>query len=322
MDGQLAYDHIASVLRKAIVGGTLVPGQILLEGPIAGMFRSSRSPVRQALSLLREEGLLNRFEGRGLIVGSSAAPRRDEITTVMLGLGSSQPEGIREPAWRRVYDHIERDLIYASVLDPRRINEFELARHYEIGRSVAGQVLNRAEANGIVTRDEAGRWSTVLLDAARIRNLYTVRRLLEPEAVSNAAGRDGDRNDVRAMEERLISTLHRYPDVRPEDLDALETDLHVDCVERNGNEELARALLYTRCTIIISKHALGDAVAYPDREPFMDEHLRIVRAILAGDGVMARSAMADHLMSASEKVVGRLDALRRVAETTGLPYLS
>jgi DNA-binding GntR family transcriptional regulator len=54
-------------LRAKIVAGELVPGSPLVEGSIASEYRVSRSPVREALSRLSFEGLIERHE-RGLRV--------------------------------------------------------------------------------------------------------------------------------------------------------------------------------------------------------------------------------------------------------------
>ena len=68
------YEQIAEILRATLHAGMLADGTVLLEGQLAEIFGASRTPVRQALELLRSEGLLNLFEGRGLIVGDGAVP--------------------------------------------------------------------------------------------------------------------------------------------------------------------------------------------------------------------------------------------------------
>ena len=178
------YERITDALRSAIRRRALPRGTVLLEGPIATIFRSSRSPVRQALTQLHAEGLISRFEGRGMIVGKGDDEAlRLSIDAAMLGLEDALGDFARVPAWQRVYDRIENDLVNQSVLGASRINEFELAQHYLVSRTVANQVMLRAEANGIVARDDVGRWSIVPMDTKRLRNIYDVRRLLEPEAI-------------------------------------------------------------------------------------------------------------------------------------------
>ena len=57
------YDEI----RDAIVEGELMPGARLAEEALATQFRSSRTPIREALLKLRQDGLVE-ASGRGLVV--------------------------------------------------------------------------------------------------------------------------------------------------------------------------------------------------------------------------------------------------------------
>jgi GntR family transcriptional regulator len=67
------YLQLAGVLRQQIAGGTLPRGEpIPTEADLCQRYQVSRATVRQALSLLVEEGLIVRQRGRGSIV----APRQ------------------------------------------------------------------------------------------------------------------------------------------------------------------------------------------------------------------------------------------------------
>ena len=65
---RLRYELIRQRLRQAIVEQRVVPGLVLLEGPVAKVFGTSRIPVRKAFELLHAEGLLSTFDGRGYLV--------------------------------------------------------------------------------------------------------------------------------------------------------------------------------------------------------------------------------------------------------------
>ena len=63
------YYQIASLLREKIEGGEFAPGARLPgEIELAKKFGVSRVPVRRALSLLENEGMLSRHRGRGTFV--------------------------------------------------------------------------------------------------------------------------------------------------------------------------------------------------------------------------------------------------------------
>jgi len=60
-------------IREMILRGELPPGQRVAEAPLADLLGVSRTPVRQALPLLAQEGLLQEHETRGYVVRSFTA---------------------------------------------------------------------------------------------------------------------------------------------------------------------------------------------------------------------------------------------------------
>src|SRR6266700_5707546 len=60
-------------IREMILRGKLAPGQRLAEAPLAEMLGMSRTPVRQALPVLAQEGLLAEHETRGYVVRGLSA---------------------------------------------------------------------------------------------------------------------------------------------------------------------------------------------------------------------------------------------------------
>jgi DNA-binding GntR family transcriptional regulator len=73
-----AYDHV----RMAILRGQLSVGAVVAEGEVASALGMSKTPVRQALQMLRREGLLEIGRRRQLIVRGFTADRREEILEV------------------------------------------------------------------------------------------------------------------------------------------------------------------------------------------------------------------------------------------------
>lgn len=63
-----ADEQIASALKSAILAMELPPGQLISEKEIGRRFGASRTPVRAAFALLREEGLLTTWPSRGTFV--------------------------------------------------------------------------------------------------------------------------------------------------------------------------------------------------------------------------------------------------------------
>ncbi|MQA05248.1 MAG: GntR family transcriptional regulator [Streptosporangiales bacterium] len=64
---------IANKLRAAISHGEILPGSQLIEGKLAHAFGVSRSPLREAMQRLTQEGLLYSVRGRGVFVAEVTA---------------------------------------------------------------------------------------------------------------------------------------------------------------------------------------------------------------------------------------------------------
>jgi DNA-binding GntR family transcriptional regulator len=314
------YRKIAAILHDSIKAGRLTPGTILMEGSLAALFGSSRTPVKQALSDLSDRGVIRRFDGRGFIVGSGKAAHRVPLTAQQLGLDEANPELPRTWAWQRIYDSVERALIFHSALGKFRVNEVELARHYKVGRTVAHDVLVQAQSTGLLAKDERLRWYVVPLDEQRVCDLYDLRELLEPKAMAASIGRVPP-DFLSGMGERLEAAIAAYPKVSAAEMDGLEHELHVTSLGYCGNREIMEALKRTRCLHFTQKHMLGAQVSYPTDEPFMTEHLEIVRAMLGNDPKTVEARMLAHLQTARTKVIDRLAIFRSSFGGSDLPYI-
>ena len=74
-----ASDIVFNALRKAIVEGELADGAALRQDEIAKMFNTSRIPVREALTRLEEQGLIENRRYKGAVVAGITIDVVDEI---------------------------------------------------------------------------------------------------------------------------------------------------------------------------------------------------------------------------------------------------
>jgi DNA-binding GntR family transcriptional regulator len=309
------------VLRTAIRKRSIEDGAVILEGPVAKILRSTRTPVRQALHQLEEEGLVSRFEGRGYVVGpSGAAPRRISLTASMLGIEGEAEPLRKTPGWEVIYEEVERDVFHLSVFGRFRVSEVKLAQHFSVGRMVARDVLRHLEGQGLLEKDERLRWVIIALDATRLRHLYELRWLLEPAALS-AAVSHLPANEIDAMVADLRKSIRNYPEISRSELDKLENNLHVKVLAHCPNKDLLQSLQRTRCTLTLSKHVLGAAVPMPRREPFMKEHLSVLLALAAKDLPRAEGLLRKHLENSWTKVTKRVELVRATCAKPAIEYV-
>jgi DNA-binding GntR family transcriptional regulator len=73
---------VAHVLRTAILDGTLAPGSQLREIPLAADLGVSRAPLREALAILSDEGLVVKYPYKGAFVSEVSAAGMSEIASL------------------------------------------------------------------------------------------------------------------------------------------------------------------------------------------------------------------------------------------------
>ncbi len=280
---------------------------MLLEGPLAAIFDSSRSPVKQALAKLESEGLVRRFDGRGVLSGAAGGPLRLKVSSEMLSIEDDPAANAKVFAWQNFYYDFEKTVILRAVFGPARINELALARHYNVGRTVAGDILNYAAKTGIVVRDDKSRWWINPLDEERFHNLYELRILLEPAALETAITRI-PLPSLDVMRNRLVETTDRFPAIEPAELDAVEEDLHIEFMQFSTNPEILEALKRTRCVLVAGKHIQRAVRSAMPVDVFMHEHIEILNAAASHNVETAQRALVEHLVTSSRKAKERLAA--------------
>jgi DNA-binding GntR family transcriptional regulator len=108
---QRAYDYV----REAILRGELPAGKVIVDAEVAAALGVSKTPVRQALKQLEQEGLLERGRRRQLVVRAFSTDQREEIIEVREALGTI---AVRRAC--AVMSTEEVDLLRLSLLRQRR----------------------------------------------------------------------------------------------------------------------------------------------------------------------------------------------------------
>jgi len=116
-------------LRSEILSGALVPGDRLIEEQLTRRFGTSRAPLREALRLLGQQGLVDYLPRRGVRVAQLSPQDVDELF------------GLREV--------LERFAVQIAPPVPDPLALAELANRLEVMRQAAatGATLEQAEAH-------------------------------------------------------------------------------------------------------------------------------------------------------------------------------
>jgi DNA-binding GntR family transcriptional regulator len=318
----------AELLAARIADGSLPPGTPLLESRLAAMLGTSRGPARQALERLEARGLVRRATGRGYVVagvarggqGAAQGAAKPPVLSIekVAGLG-----GLRlSPAasWERVHAEVERAIVARIAFSAWRVVETDLARHYGVSRTVAREVIARLHQRGLLRRDERGRWMAPALTAAHVGELYFVRALLEPAALTLAAPllRPGL---VAGLRERVEAAMERAEALDGAALDELEADLHVRLLSHCPNETLLEAVRLHQSLLVAHSFLYAWMPRLFPAEPFLPEHLAVLQHLEAGRVAEAAESLRKHLEVSLERAMARIEQVKRAPEPPGLPYL-
>jgi GntR family transcriptional regulator of vanillate catabolism len=139
-------------LREMILNGKLAPAQRVAEAPLADLLGVSRTPVRQALPLLAQEGLLVENETRGYMVRAFTA---EEITDAIDVRGALEALAAQRVAERGVSKSLSRDLHRCledgdALLSKRRIDEGDEA-HYAAMNERFHRLISAAAGSAILS---------------------------------------------------------------------------------------------------------------------------------------------------------------------------
>ncbi|WP_448146084.1 GntR family transcriptional regulator [Labrys miyagiensis] len=322
---QRRYEIVEDVLRANIAQGLLPPGLVLLEGPIAEIFQTSRAPVQRALLRLEAERLIHRFDGRGYLVGEPGrhvAPLRTDIKT----LGLVVPEAIDEAlqsrsAWERIYDSIEADVAACVVFGRYRIIEIELAEHFNVSRTVVRDVLGRLQERGLVQKNQSSHWIAGPLTAKSIKDRFALRRILELPALVSAAPRI-DRSKLTTLLDNLFEAERAVSDADLPDREDLETKLVETCVMATPNERLRELIRDNLLPVAASERLLRQFGLPRDRIAIAE--YRLIVELLTRGAIEAAAAMFDaHLEEAMNRNIAQMKIVAVIpAPQSVAPYLT
>ena len=318
------YEIVYTALEDLLRAQRLPPGLVLLEGPVAEIFRTSRAPVKAALRLLNEQGLIERFNGRGFIVPSPAgetAPVRLDLREAGFAPATALADDNLESraAWERIYHDAEREVGAALPFGRFHINEARMGQHFGVSRTVIRDVLGRMHERGLVEKSPRTHWIAGPLTAAAIREFYEIRGMLEPQALIQAAP-NLDIDELVAMRDRVTALEARYPHVSAEELTGLDTDLHTHCVQRIANKRLM-AMIRQAQLPLLTNYTFLRYLGIPEETPELAEHKLVFEHLIQGSSAAAAAALKAHLERSLDRALIRLKVLSVKSTPPLPPYL-
>ncbi|NBB97410.1 MAG: FCD domain-containing protein [Alphaproteobacteria bacterium] len=122
-DATAVAEMVADVLRERIVKGQLTPGDRIVERKLSDELNVSRTPIREALKLLRVDGLIEISRHRGAEVAGYTPAEALDLFDVIASLESLAARRLAETITPDVLDHLE--ILHARMTEYHRTAALE-----------------------------------------------------------------------------------------------------------------------------------------------------------------------------------------------------
>ena len=137
--------RVFAIIEEAILNGKYRPGESLTESRLAGELGVSRTPIREALTQLEHEGLVQLIPNKGaLVTGISQKDIQDIYAIRMLieGLAARwAAENISQDELRELQEAIDLEEFYTSKGDIERLMDLDSNFHQVIYRASKSRPL-------------------------------------------------------------------------------------------------------------------------------------------------------------------------------------
>jgi DNA-binding GntR family transcriptional regulator len=284
----------AARIVEHIASSGLAAGTRLVERALADQLKVSRSPVRQALRLLADEGVVAAAERGGYVVA---------LTGPDLTKASTLPP--TEDATEEIYLRIADERLDGRL--PDRVTENALARRYDLMPGQLAHVLRRIAVEGWIERLPGYGWEfqPMLTSMDAYQDSYRFRLTIEPAAILEP-GFTLDREaleTVRAQQQRLVDgDIRTIGNAQLYNLNSRFHEVVMAC-SRNSFfidslhrvDRLRRLMEYRRS--LQRDRALARCA----------EHVEIADLLLAGKRDEASAYLREHLSSVGVEKVSRPD---------------
>ncbi|QRG08880.1 GntR family transcriptional regulator [Xanthobacter dioxanivorans] len=274
-------EELAAKIIDFIRRENLPAGYHLTESQLVDEFGVSRSPIRAALTVLAEKGVVTATPNRGHYLAQGAEALAD------LELDGS-------PSDVALYDRIARDRMRDKV--PEQFTEAAFMRRYRVSRAQLVRTLTRLTQDGLVQRGNGHRWVflAVLNSAEAYDASYRFRALIEPAGLLEPTFKlDEALLDRSRHAHEQILKLAKAGDLKGRDVFEVNAEFHEILASMSGNPFILQGVRQQN-----RLRRLSEYYAYDDSdriEILIQEHFKIMDVLRSGDREWAATLLRRHL---------------------------
>jgi len=235
-------------------------------------------------------------------------------------------ETLQEKAYSAIRDSIIRN----DLLPGQPLSIDELARDLGVSPTPVREALARLSADGLVERVRNRTALVAKITAEDVRQVYEVRKLLEPYAASLVAKRvsinPNLEESLRAIKEEAEEIQEMPAATVPLRSSQYEAYLEIDLRLQEVILEVLGNTLLRKVLSLVGNHSLrirsfAEASAGPSRDEVLHningEHLVIIEALLSRDSERVQEGVGQHLNNAEDRTIQAINSLGEAVLQSG-----
>ncbi|HVV27845.1 MAG TPA: GntR family transcriptional regulator [Rhizomicrobium sp.] len=270
--------ELARRILRLLKEQNAAPGHHLVELDLCRMFSVSRTPVRGALKLLADEGVVAPRAGRGFVLAKEVTEPPEDSA------GEDEED---ESLFTRLADARAKGLL------PDQVTQQELVRRFDARLASVMRVLHMLSGLGLVERKPGNGWAFSTDSTRALNESYALRRALEPQMLLQPGFRLDRAWAEKTRDTHMKLRRKQWRAGDGTDFHHINADFHEQLARCSGNRAMLRAVQQQN----LLRRFLSSQWNYPMEQVYsaIDDHMEILAALEAGYNDKASALMLHHL---------------------------
>lgn len=315
------YVTVHDLLAAKITSGELPAGAVLKEARLSHQLGTSRAPVRRALFLLAERGLIRTASGQGYVVGEGGVAQVSMSPRELQQILNHETGDIdRSAAWERILAQVVDEVSACMPFGTFRIQESELGDYHAVSRTVAREVLWRLMDRRLIEKDRKSHWIVGQMTARDLHETIEMRRLLEPAALAHV-GAELDRGWLVGLARRVEQAIASFPSCGAGEVDAIEQAMFQTMYAGLHNSRMLGSIQRSQISLFVPR-LFRQHFPIRDDLPGLHDHAAILQLLLNGEVDAACARLRHHLQRTEATILARLRVLSQLPPPGHVPYMT
>lgn len=207
---------------------------------------------------------------------------------------------LRRDLVEQIYDLLRERITDLNMKPGARINIQKLAEEFDVSPTPIKDALKKLSQEGLVTTKSGKGYYVVCLSPEKLNEIYDLRKMFESYALKAAIQNIPAEKSYELKEE--MENLKQEMNEEEKNIKFYQKDqmLHLEIIRNSNNKVLEEFYRQIYDLVKISQHL------YKTTEESLEEHIRIVEAMLEKNLAKARKDLETHINHARDKAIRAL----------------